>query len=156
MAKIAKCGYGSDGRGLGATTDGYTYIVNDNVKTGDIIQVVSTSRAGKKFATTAVPLHAYKENSVMGQKAKSDAMSQTGGQDPTRAYSGKELGLGGKKGEKTEQQGVKGLKPQSEYTMRARAGNIAKYMETNPNAELTEHAQETFETYSKPFMKGGQ
>ena len=75
MAKFAQCGYGSKGQGLGNTTDGYTYVVNDNVRTGDVIQVIATShgKEPKKFATTAVPLHTYKENSVKGQEAKQEA-----------------------------------------------------------------------------------
>ena len=63
MAKIAMCGYGSRGQGVGNNPDGYAYVVDDSVKTGQKIQVVSTSRAGRKFATTAVPLHAYKRTS---------------------------------------------------------------------------------------------
>ena len=31
MAKFAQVGYGSQGQGLGRTTDGYTYVVYDNV-----------------------------------------------------------------------------------------------------------------------------
>ena len=37
MAKFALVGYGSDGRGVGRTEQGYTYVVNDNVRTGDTI-----------------------------------------------------------------------------------------------------------------------
>lgn len=49
MAKVARCGYGSQGQGLGKTVDGYTYIVNDNVRSGDKIQVVATARNGKNL-----------------------------------------------------------------------------------------------------------
>ena len=70
MAKIAQVGYGSKGQGVGKHPNGYTYVVNDNVRTYDVIQVISTSPAGRKFATTAVPLHTYSENTVKGKTAK--------------------------------------------------------------------------------------
>lgn len=154
MAKIAKCGYGSRGEGLGKTTDGYTYVVNDNVRTGDILQVVATSRKGNKFATTAQVRYGgvFSQNSKKGQEAIREAQQNTG-EDPTQSYSGKEVGAGGaRKAPKTSP--IEGLKPQSQYTMETRAGNLAKYMQTHPDTKLTEHAQETFESYSKPFMRG--
>jgi hypothetical protein len=148
MAKLAQCGYGSQGQGLGKTTDGYTYVVNDNVRTGDRIQVVATSKKGNKFATTAVPLHTYKENSVKGQKAKQEAQEQTG-KDPTQSYSGKELGVQGSKATKPLGDGHRTI---SEYAQETRAGNLAMYMQKNPNATLTPKAKETFDSYSKQFM----
>lgn len=151
MAKFAQCGYGSQGQGLGRTTDGYTYVVNDNVRTGDVIQVISTSRAGKKFATTAVPLHTYKENGKKGQLAKQEAMSKTG-QDPTQVYSGKELGVQGSTATKPLGDGHRTI---SEYAQATRAGNIAMYKQKDPNAEFTKKSQETFDSYSKQFMDKG-
>ena len=93
MAKFAQCGYGSQGQGLGKTTDGYTYVVNDNVRTGDKIQVIATSKKGNKFATTAVPLHTYKETSAKGQIAKQQSLQK--GKEPIDVFSGKELGVQG-------------------------------------------------------------
>ena len=152
MAKFAQCGYGSQGQGLGATTDGYTYVVNDNVRTGDKIQVISTSKAGRKFATTAVPLHTYKENSVKGQEAKQQAQEKTG-KDPTQVYSGKELGVQGSKATKPLGDGKRSI---SEYAQSTRAGNIVMYKQKDPNAQWTTKAQETFDTYSKQFMNKGE
>lgn len=155
MAKIATCGYGSKGEGLGKTTNGYTYVVSDNVRTGDRIQVISTSRKGNKFPTTAVPRSIVQENSKKGQDAIQQARQNTNGQDPTKSYTGKELGVTGSRAiPKTPTIG--GEKPQSQYTMQTRAGNIEQYMQSHPDAKLTKHAQETFDTYSKPFMKGEQ
>ena len=94
MAKFALVGYGSDGRGVGTTQQGYTYVVNDNVRTGDTIQPIATSRKGRKFATTGVVNHAYKETSVKGQGAK-ELAQENGASDVTRVYSGKELGAQG-------------------------------------------------------------
>lgn len=154
MAKIAQCGYGSRGEGLGKTTNGYTYVVNDNVRTGDKIQVISTSRKGNKFSTTAVPRSVFQENSKKGQMAVQEAQQKTG-ENPTQSYSGKELGVSGSRAvPKTPTIG--GEKAQSQYTMQTRAGNIEKYMQSHPDAPLTKHAQETFDSYSKPFMKGEQ
>lgn len=159
MAKFAQCGYGSKGQGLGNTTDGYTYVVNDNVRTGDVIQVIATShgKEPKKFATTAVPLHTYKENSVKGQEAKQEAQEKTG-QDPTQVYSGKELGAKGSKRKESlyiDEYGIEHKKI-SEYEQATRAGNIAMYKQKDPNAKWTEKANETFESYSKKFMNKGE
>ena len=152
MAKFAQCGYGSQGQGLGKTTDGYTYVVNDNVRTGDKIQVIATSKKGNKFATTAVPLHTYKETSAKGQMAKQRAQEKTG-KEPTQSYSGKELGV---QGSKATQPLGDGKRTISEYAQETRAGNIAMYKQKDPNAKWTEKAQETFDSYSKQFMKGEQ
>ena len=152
MAKFAQCGYGSQGQGLGKTTDGYTYVVNDNVRTGDKIQVIATSKKGNKFATTAVPLHTYKETSAKGQMAKQQAQEKTG-KEPTQSYSGKELGV---QGSKATQPLGDGKRTISEYAQETRAGNIAMYKQKDPNAKWTEKAQETFDSYSKQFMNKGE
>lgn len=147
MAKFALVGYGSDGRGVGATQQGYTYVVNDNVRTGDTIQPIATSRKGRKFATTGVVNHAYKETSVKGQGAK-ELAQENGASDVTRVYSGKELGAQGSRVSKA------GL--QSEYTQQTRAGNIAMQLKKDPQTQLTPLAQQTYDEYSKQFMKQGE
>lgn len=147
MAKFALVGYGSDGRGVGKTQQGYTYVVNDNVRTGDTIQPIATSRKGRKFATTGVVNHAYKETSVKGQGAKTLAQ-ENGASDVTRVYSGKELGAQGSRVPKA------GLK--SEYTQQTRAGNIAMQLKKDPQTQLTPLAQQTYDEYSKQFMKQGE
>lgn len=147
MAKFALVGYGSDGRGVGKTQQGYTYVVNDNVRTGDTIQPIATSRKGRKFATTGVINHAYKETSVKGQEAK-ELAQENGASDVTRVYSGKELGAQGSRASKA------GL--QSEYAQQTRAGNIAMQLKKDPQTQLTPLAQQTYDEYSKQFMKGGE
>ena len=147
MAKFALVGYGSDGRGVGTTQQGYTYVVNDNVRTGDTIQPIATSRKGRKFATTGVVNHAYKETSVKGQGAK-ELAQENGVSDVTRVYSGKELGAQGSRVPKA------GLK--SEYTQQTRAGNIAMQLKKDPQTQLTPLAQQTYDEYSKQFMKQGE
>ena len=152
MAKFAQCGYGSQGQGLGKTTDGYTYVVNDNVRTGDKIQVIATSKKGNKFATTAVPLHTYKETSAKGQIAKQQVQEKTG-KEPTQSYGGKELGV---QGSRATQPLGDGKRTISEYAQETRAGNIAMYKQKDPNAKWTEKTQETFDSYSKQFMNKGE
>ncbi len=147
MAKFALVGYGSDGRGVGKTQQGYTYVVNDNVRTGDTIQPIATSRKGRKFATTGVINHAYKETSVKGQGAK-ELAQKNGANDVTRVYSGKELDAQGSRVPKA------GL--QSEYTQQTRAGNIAMQLKKDPQTQLTPLAQQTYDEYSKQFMKQGE
>lgn len=179
MAKLAICRYGTNGEGPeNNPSKTYTYIVNDNVRSGDNIQVISTSSKGNKFATTAKTLTkkdaqelsqksgvkvesgVVKENGVKGQELLNktrSAMAEKQGIDLnktpydqlsteqksrleiTQSYTGKELGVSGKK---TREQ--------------TRAGNIEMYMQKNPNATLTPKAQETFDSYSKQFMKGEQ
>lgn len=168
MAKFALVGYGSDGRGVGRTEQGYTYVVNDNVRTNDIIQPIATSSKGRKFATTGFVNHAYKENSVKGQEAKIDVLSKGDKEitksvernlakgkismeqvdseqkrrerEVTRAFTGKEMGLT-RKGMTIPQ-----------YQQQTRAGNIAEYKQQHPNAVFTEKSQQTFDEYSKQFM----
>ena len=155
--KFAKVGYGSAGQGLGRTEnedpEGYTYLVNDNVRTGDRIQPVATSRKNKKFVTTGKVLHSYRENSVKGQEAKIDMEENSQNLDEaTRVYSGKELGVTQFRGRTKNEKILAGEGQPSSYTQMVRGGNIAKYKQENPNAELTQRAQETFDEYSKKYM----
>lgn len=159
MAKIAICGYGSQGKGRGPNGEGYTYVVNDNVRTKDIIQVIATShgKEPKKFATTASPFHIHKENTVKGQEAKQKAIDATGN-NPTEVYSGKELGAKGSKAKEVIGIDKDGFehKTISEYEKSTRAGNIAMYKQQDPNAKWTDKANETFDSYSKQFMNKGE
>lgn len=155
MAKIVKVGYGVSNPNTGHTDGGYSYVVNDNVRVGQVIQVVAThtdkyGKRGKKFVTSATTQHSYKENSVMGQDARAEA-----GGELTEAYTGKELGATGSKVKPAESE-IKGLKPQSNYTMSARAESMKRYNEQHIQPQWTEHAQETFDMYSKKFMGKGE
>ena len=147
MAKFALVGYGSDGRGVGRTQQGYTYVVNDNVRTKDIIQPIATSRKGRKFVTTGVVNHAYKETTAKGQQAKQSAQNN-GAEDLTRVYSGKELGAKGSKALNGQER--------SDYTNAIRAGNVAMQLKKDPQTQLTPLAQQTYDEYSKQFMKQGE
>lgn len=149
MAKIAQVGYGHNGRGVNKKTgDGYTYVVNDNVRTGDVIQPIATSKKGKKFATTGVLLHAYKQTSAKGQALKTKTDNETD-KEVSRIYSGKELQADGKKNKIDT--GIEGLKKNSVYNMQTRAGNIGKAKQDG-YTNFTTHAQETYDQYSKKFI----
>lgn len=175
MAKFAQVGYGSQGQGVGKTAEGYTYVVNDNVRVGQRLQVVATShgKQPKKFVTTAVPLTTYKENSALGKIKKAEIEKELGNADEklTKAYSGAELGASGEISKKDIQ--IAGHKPQSQYTISARALAQEKYLQSDPNAQFTEQSNETlqyykdnqpkkpksggrFADYSKPFLKEGE
>lgn len=153
--KYAIVGYGSAG-----ATKGYTYAVNDNVRTGDRIQpTVEHHSSHKKFVTTGVIQHAYKSNSAKGQNAKLDAISRGNAKVAskieknldkeqidteaqrriTQVYTGKELGISG-----------------PHYQDQVRAANLAMTMKNNPDAQMTKKAQETFDSYSAQFMKKGE
>ena len=180
MAKIAKCGYGSRGQGVGANApDGYAYVVNDSVNKGDVIQVISTSRNGRKFPTTAVPLSTAKMSTPKGQEIKQQALKNLEASNNKRAarmidegkfppmqtneltevQSGKELGA---KGYKTHPISAETGKPlPSEYQMQTRAKAVEKYKQSHPNVEWTENAQKTakigtYAEYAKYFMNKGE
>lgn len=153
MAKIALCGYGSDGRGKQPYGDGYAYVVNDNVRVGDKLQVVATNwKSGKKFATTASPLNVYKEDSVNGQYARKIAEHDMAHSDNhnagelVNAYTGKDVG-------------VKLFKGSEQYQDTLRAKNLEKYSQSHPNAEYSKNASrlmekyESFDEYSKKFKQ---
>lgn len=173
MAKFATVGYGSQGQGMGKSGEGYTYVVNDNVRVGQRLQVVSTARDRKtKFVTTAVPKSTANENSIIGKQKKTELQGKGVDTDNlTKAYSGGELGAKGEISKKDVVIG--GNKPQSEYTISARALAEQKYLKSDPTAQFSENAQETlkyyqgnepkprqnggtFADYSRPFMKGEQ
>ena len=162
MAKIARVGYGSEGQGVGKNPKGYTYLVNDNVRVGDRIQVVATSVKGNKFGTTAVPLSTHGENTVKGKEAKIDALA-SGDKElagelrrqiapreldkmaqgaVTQSYTGKELGL--------ERRGMTELG----YNQAVRGGNLKQ--NKIGEGEMTTKAKESFDSYSAKFMNKGE
>lgn len=162
-------GYGSSGQGKGKTREGYAYVVNDNVRVGQRLQVMATSHGveKKKFFTTGVPLATYSENSQVGQIA---LQTETGGRSKdqlTNAYTGAQLGASGDTLKKNVRVGS--LEPQTEYAMSARALTGEKALQADPSLKFTENALKTmnyysestaqkkrtseFDKYSKPFMQ---
>lgn len=157
MAKFAYIGYGRDGRGVGTTESGYTYVVSDTVRTGDVLQPIATSSAGRKFVTTGRVNHSASENTATGQQMKQKA-EENGATSITKAYTGREVGAKGNIFETKDGNAV------NEYAMSARAGNLQMELQKHPDTELSKGAQktleqygnkyQTFEEYSKPFMGG--
>lgn len=68
MAKFAQVGYGHDGRGIGV--NGYTYIVDDSVRAGDIIVPISAFNvwAGRDIQTMAKVVSTTKNLEKKGEK----------------------------------------------------------------------------------------
>lgn len=163
MAKFANVTYGTQG-----DTAEYTYVVNDNVRTGDYIHPsVKHYKSGKVFGTTAIIQSTAKETSVKGKQTL-QALQQDG-IEPVKAYTGKEVGAqrdrgeGGKFGQgsglpKTYRDEETGRRKapddyqfnQSQYIRQARQGNV----EARKQYEAQKQ-QETFDSYSKKYMNDG-
>ena len=178
--KFAKVGYGSNGQGLGKTVNeqpsGYTYLVNNNVSTGDRIQPIATNwKSGKQFVTTGKILHSYKENSVKGQQAKKDVQDRIRG-DYKDMIENIHTRYGEKRVEETvsryltqerldqmaqnkittiktgKELGVSGFRGSPTRQQEVRGAQLAEYSQKNPNAQFTKNAEQTFEEYSKKYM----
>lgn len=154
MVKIALVGYGHDGRAVGKTGEGngYAYVVNDNVRIGNVINPISTAKkkdgTETKFATTGKVNKLYSGNTAKGQeqiqKAGNGSLDNI-----TKLYKGNEVGASGDK--KRDIQTANGNYV-SEYELQARAGNMAEYKIANPNAKFSQNSKDTFEEYSKPYI----
>ena len=163
--KIAKVGYGRDGRGVGKTDGGYAYLVNNNVRTGDVIQPMATNwKSGRKFVTTGKVNHSYKETSVLGieakqqgeQTLKDSAYNKIGQEKLTQIKTGKELGIENVPISPTtsKQYGMDYSKNQiGEYNELTRGLQVEQYKQQYPQAQLTEKAQTYEEKYIKPYME---
>lgn len=153
MAKLAQVGYGSRGQGIGKTENGYTYVVNDNVRVGDLIQPIATNwKSQRKFATTGMARATTKETTAKAQEQKQKLQEK--GVDITQVYSGKEVGA---TGSKRPTIGPDGKKVMGQYVEQARGGNIAKMLEKDPNTQLTQKARESYEDYvNRTLNKGGK
>lgn len=181
--KFAKVGYGSEGQGLGKTTNeqpsGYTYLVNDNVSAGDRIQPIATNwKSGKKFVTTGKVLHSFKEGTVKGQQAKQDVQDRIRGdyKDFVSSIHGKKYGE--KRIEETvdryltqerldqmarnkiitvatgKELGITTKgQTRENYIKSVRAAQIGEYAQQNPKTEFSKNAQQTFDEYSKKYTE---
>lgn len=156
MVKFAKVGYGSDGRGIGKTTDGYTYVVNDNVRAQDIIYPSAFNIPAQRIiGTTGKVLSTAKEMSVKGQKIKQelDSGGANGNKEPINpAYvmTTKEAGAKPERGQsgKFISSGEDAVSAQGKQTRKA-------------NVEAREvqgekQSGETFESYSARFIQDGR
>lgn len=164
MAKFADVTYGTKG-----DTSLYTYIVNDNVRTGDFLQPsVKHYSSGKIFGTTAIVQSTAKETSVKGMAMKQ--ASESNSAEPVNAYTGKELGVKAQRGEggkfeytggglgKTIKNEVTGMR----QAPQGKEFNKSKYIEETrqANVKMRKASQgdtnQTFDNYSKGFMDNNQ
>lgn len=169
--KFAQVGYGSEGQGKGENGTGYTYLVNDNVRTGDTINPsVIHWRSGNIFGTTGkiLPQGLTKTTSKKGQELQADLKSKN--IDVADALTGKELGIqktrgaGGRFTADRSTHDENGNYVASKFELGTRGGNIEARKQQQlslglkgevSTATKTQEAVETFDSYSKPFMKGG-
>lgn len=166
MAKLAQVTYGTNG-----DTGQYTYVVNDNVRTGDYIHPsVKHYKSGKIFGTTGIVQSTAKETSKTGQELKQAIENKTDRNgkpiELQRAYTGKEVGAKAEKDASGRFVGGSGLGKtirNEETGMRqAREGtdfHRSQYIEQTRQANVQRREQqesgqrETFDSYSEPFMK---
>lgn len=90
--KFAQIGYGSDGRGAGKSGEGYTYLVNDNIRKEQILQVISHSPAGRAFPTTGQVLTVHK-NEPKNAKGETVIIPEDKQDNLTKAYDQRQLGV---------------------------------------------------------------
>lgn len=170
MAKFANVTYGYNH----PSEQMYTYVVNDDVKEGMVIQpsVRHYRPPHKVFATTAVVQQCPKTTSTEGKEIREEL--DNNGIDVSRAKTGKELGLKGERDERgrftqgraadlktmyndtTESYQATGDFYRSKGVMAARGGNIQARIKAEggepSGAELTQKAMETYDTYSQKFI----
>ena len=162
--KFAQVGYGSDGRSTGDDGKGFTYVVNDNVRTGDTISpVVRHYKSGTLFATTGKIVSTAKTlETKNGQEISEHLDEKEITKDQlTQAYTGKELGIpremniGGR-----SRHDENGDYMASQREKLARAESILKVQETNAirggsteisGGEKTREAFKTYEDYIKAY-----
>jgi len=164
MAKFAQVGYGSQGQGAGQDGDGYTYLVNDNVRTGDTISpAVRHYRNGKIFGTTGVVLSQTKMTTQKAQELKEEVKAKN--TNVQEVLTGKQLGIGrttdpttGKfiKDKSTHNEKGEYIVGKREETVR---GANIRYMEQSTGndisqGEATQKAIETFDSYSAKYKQG--
>lgn len=136
--KFAQVGYGSKGQGAGASGTGYTYLVNDNVRSGDKIQpIVHHAKNQAIFSTHGKVLTASKNlessTSVRGDLMKHEAIKQLEMKGYLKVVDGKVVGI--ETGKLTYQKTAKemGLQGYSKEQQKAVAGQNILDIATSPN-----------------------
>lgn len=179
--KFAQVGYGRDGRGAGKEGKGYTYIVGDNVRTGDTLTPV-VKHAGVKqtmFVTTGKVL-TNKDLEGTGLRGLSNTQQEEivtaegkklTEDDLRKAYTGRELGVQRTIGDQASQHkeiGGEDTYVPSLYQAQARAKSLAvataeenlapesisKGAATQRALGVLESPPQTFDEYSKQFFGG--
>lgn len=175
MAKFAQVGYGHDGRG-GMEQGGYTYVVNDNVRTGDmLVPLVKHAGNGNVFVTTGKVLtnkelqevNARKEELGLPERVGEKGISRTFSgattkdgrvvtqDDLTNAYKQSELGV---------KKVIGGTKEQYQLEARNRAlaigntemldkGETPEFSKGPKTQEALDYTKESYDSYAKQFIK---
>lgn len=165
--KFAQVGYGSEGKGTGKQGEGYTYLVNDNVRVGNkLTPIVKHAVSEKIFVTTGLVISKVTNNmpNVVGKDG--EALKK---EDFTNAYRQSELGV-----KRTQGENGKFVKDRSthdangEYVpskaeLQARGKSIAVYNKEMQDKGITPtfsqgkattkaiDSIETFDSYSAKF-----
>lgn len=172
MAKLAQVTYGLDGQG-----EPYTYVVNDNVRAGQVINpIVKHYKSGNTFATTGIIQASVQRDSVRGQSLEEGVKQVTDGQELAESKTASGLGItretrgsGGRFSGSQSSTGGAGKITKDSETGRYSAENPEEYVGNSyiqaqrganlqnaktPIAEtpIQQDAQETFAQYSKKFM----
>jgi len=162
VAKFANVTYGT-----GGATKEYTYVVNDSVRLGDIIQPSVVHYKSKKvFGTTGIVQSTAKETSTVGQKVKQKAESEMADKgntgDIAEALTAKDIGLA----QERTAQGTYATNEPLGKTVRGETGRRA--VQEGREFELTarvatlrqanveaRQASENFDSYSQAFLPKG-
>lgn len=182
MAKFAQVGYGHDGRG-GMEQGGYTYVVNDNVRTGDmLVPLVKHAGNGNVFVTTGKVLtnkelqevNARKEALKLPERVGEKGISRTFSgaitkdgkaitqDDLTNAYRQSDLGV--KRAIIGKGQKIKDVRPDIQLEARNRAlaigntemldkGESPEFSKGPKTQEALDYTKESYDSYAKQFTK---
>ena len=136
MAKFVNITYGTHG-----DSEEYTYVVNNNVRVGDVIQPsVRHYKSHKIFGTTGVVMSTAKTTTAKGQEMSQKAQEKNG--YVAEVKTGKELGIQKsytrESGRFAKQYGDDS--ELSQYVYDVREGNVK-----------VREQQETFDSYSQQF-----
>lgn len=163
MVKFAQVGYGTQGQGVKGDGSGYTYIVNDNVRQGDILQVavIHHGENGTIFGTTGKVLEQGITQNLDTKKGKQivEDLKNAGKTeaDIQSAYRPKDIGIG-RKGEGASTHDADGKYVASEPALAARGASIKSTQASTgkqvSDSELSKTAVDTFESYTKKYIGG--
>ncbi len=158
MAKIVRVGYGSEGQGVGST-DGYLYVVNNNVKTSDIVfPSVIHYKSGRVFGTTGKVLGTETKQVMLKILDKNGKLMDIAGLQTARDLGvGTARGAGGKFMSDRSTHNENGEYILSERDKAIRGGNILSRAQGDmAKTEKAEQAETAYENYTKTFYKQGE
>lgn len=170
MAKFAQVTYGTHG-----DTAEYTYLVDNSVKAGTMIQPsVKHYKSGRIFGTTGIVQKVADQGSAQGMKIKEELKEKAADTDSkvdvVHAFTGKEAGIsrfagqGGRgtlRGSYSQYGGVGKPIKQADGAYASQGEDfqanpyIKKVRDANVASREIEEKYETFDSYSAPYMNKG-